>query len=114
MTWKKSNKGGLRPRWEPTYGVEAVLKDAFLGYVGPFDVWFDDEGDGDHSLVVVVGPSKTKIVEGGGHNFDTFRVFGDMLERDDQEDLHIDPYHMCLIYQLCVENNIVREDPNGG
>lgn len=102
----------MLPRWRPSYGVEAALKDAFLGYVGPFDVWFDDEGDGDHSLVVV-GPSKTKIVEEGGHNFDTFRVFGDMLERDDQEDLHIGLDIMCLIYQLCVENNIVREDPNG-
>lgn len=113
MTWKKPSKDGLLPRWKPSYGVEAVLKYAFLSYAGLFDVWFDDEGDGDRPLVSVVGPSKTKIVEGGGNNFDTFFVVENNLVRGSQEDLHIDPYHMCLIYQLCVENNIVREDPNG-
>lgn len=109
--WKKPSKDGLLPRWKPSYGGR-VEADVFLGYAGPFDVWFDGMGDGDHSVVAVVGPSKTKIVEGGGYNFDTFYVVENNLVRDSQEDLHIGLEDMCLIYQRCVENNIVREDPN--
>jgi len=83
----------------------SVERDKFLGYVGPFDVWFDRRGDGDYPLISIVGPAETKVKE-GGHNFDTFFVVEDTLERDPNEDLHIGLEDMCLIYQLCVENEI--------
>jgi hypothetical protein len=113
MRWDRPNDAGLRPRWKPSYWNSGSEEDSFLGHAGPFDVWLDERAIHEGLLIAVVGPDSTKTAE-GGHNFDTFRVFGGLLNRDDQEDLHIDPYHMCLIYQLCVENNIfVREDPNG-
>lgn len=112
MRWDRPNSAGLKPRWRPTYGVSTARKDTFLGYAGPFDVWFDTTEPGTDAILVI-GPSSARIRD-SGHNFDTFRVFGDLLERDDAQDLHIGLDDMCLIYQLCTENNIfVREDPNG-
>lgn len=111
--WGKPNKAGLHPRWAPSYGVPATENDEFLGYAGPFDVWFDNNLSSFHDgpVIVVVCDESTK---GGTYNFDTFRVLGENLEPVEPQDLNIDPYHMCLIYQLCVDNNIfVREDPNG-
>lgn len=111
---KKANKDGLQYRWSPTYGREAMQHDEFLGYAGRFDVWYSPLGD--HYTVpglTIVGPDSTKI-KYGGHNFDTYEFDTGGLVLDGAQDLNIDPYHMCLIYQLCEENNLfVREDPNG-
>lgn len=114
MIWDRPNSAGHKPRWRPTYGVAAVIKDTFLGYAGPLDVWLDPN-DPDVVTIVAVGPNSSRVGGGGrGHNFDAFRVEGGMLVRDEIEDLHIGLDDMCLIYQLCVENNIfVRENPNG-
>jgi hypothetical protein len=112
MMWDRPNSAGHKPRWRPTYGVDAARKDAFLGYAGPFDVWLDTT-EPSEPVILVIGPGSARVRD-NGHNFDAFRVEGDMLMRDEMEDLHIGLDDMCLIYQLCMENNVfVREDPNG-
>ena len=112
MRWDRPNSAGLKPRWRPTYGVSTARKDAFLGYAGPFDVWFDTT-EPDTDAILVIGPSSARLRD-GGHNFDAFRVEGGTLVRDEIQDLHIGLDIMCLIYQLCEENGVfVREDTNG-
>lgn len=68
-------------------------------------MWLDQRGDGEYPIIALVGPDEAKITE-GGHNFDTFFVVEDTLERCDVQDLHIGLEDMCLIYQMCMENEI--------
>lgn len=111
---RKANKEGLQYRWRPTYGRSAIEQDDFLGYAGPFDVWYGPQGVQYQAPgITIVGPDSTKINR-GGHNFDAYELDTGGLVIDGVQDLNIDPYHMCLIYQLCEENNVfVREDTNG-
>lgn len=110
---KKKNKQGLKNRWEPSYHPYDGDEDEFLGYAGELDVWLDCTTE-KRPLIAVVGPDSRKINEGSMHNFDTFRVEdGNLNAGGGASDLHIDVHDMCLIYALCVENDVFnRENPN--
>lgn len=110
---KKKNKKGLKPRWEPSYSAYDGDEDEFLGYAGELDVWLNMT-TGKGPVIAVVGPDSRKINAHSMHNFDTFNVEdGNLTTREDMNDLHIDVHDMCLIYAVCVENDVFnREHPN--
>lgn len=109
--WQKPSRDGLLPRWEPSYGPAALEGDIFLGYAGPFDIWFDPDGNDGEPALLVVGPDSAKI-DNAPYNYDTFYLMGGQLERDGTEDLHIDLHSLCLIYQLCEEHELFKENAN--
>jgi len=49
-----------------------------------------------------------------GYNFESFRKRDEQLVLADEfaQDLHITPYHMCLLYALCIEHGIIKGEPD--
>ncbi len=104
------NIRGEGPRYEPTYGE--TENDTFLGYANELDVWYDPE----EPFVCVVGPDHKLLrldsdqKEVSGHNFDAFHIEDNLLVlfETQKQDLHIDVHDMSLIYQLCVEHQLLE------
>jgi hypothetical protein len=104
------NIRGEGPRYEPTYGD--ISGDTFLGYANELDVWYDPEGP----FVCVVGPDHKLLgldsdqKEVSGYNFDLFKIEDGLLVlfETQNQDLHIDVHDMSLIYQLCVEHQLLE------
>jgi hypothetical protein len=95
----------MEPRWKPSYTVGS--KDKFLGYANDLDVWLESGG------LVVVGPTERKVNEDNDMNYDSFNVVGNRLVMQGcPVDLHIDVHDMCLIYALCTEHGIFKENEN--
>lgn len=100
------NKRGEVPRYIPTYGK--TEDDTFLGYADEIDVWYDPNA----IMVSVVGPKHKLLDRNSPHNFDVFEVVDSNLcgLNADPQDLHIDVHDMCLIYALCVEHGVFKEE----
>lgn len=101
------------PRYHPSYtapnGDVMEYDDTFWGYANDLDVWWDD----DRELVVVVGPYEKKIYKKGDTNFDAFEVVdGVLIMEEGPKDIHIDVHDMCLIYAICVEHGLLKENTN--
>jgi len=96
----------MQPRWEPSNGGPHMR---FLGYANDLDVWSRD----DPKLIIVVGPEEKRIGVGEDFNFDEFAVAdGVLVLLAERVDLHIDVHDMCLIYALCVEHGLFKENEN--
>ena len=79
----------------------------FLSRLGELDVWewkYTDEG----TYIYVVGPKHRKVRPDSLHYHDRFLVTDNGLENDEDQDVHIELYEMCLIYQLCQEHGILK------
>ena len=90
----------------PRYN-SVLISVGFLSRLGELDVWmreYDDE-----TYVYVVGPEDRKIQPDRAFNHDRFLVTDNGLENDEDQDLHIELYEMCLLYQLCQEHGILKE-----
>lgn len=80
----------------------------FLSRLGELDVWiakYADEG----MYVYVVGPEHRRVRPYSQFNHDRFFVVNNGLENIEDQDLHIELYEMCLLYQLCQEHGILKE-----
>ena len=89
----------------PRYN-SVLISVGFLSRLGELDVWmreYDDE-----TYVYVVGPEHRRVRLGSGFNHDRFLVTDNGLENDEDQDLHIELYEMCLLYQLCQEHGILK------
>ena len=78
----------------------------FLSRLGELDVWmreYDDE-----TYVYVVGPKHRKVRPTSPFNHDRFLVTDNGLENKEDQDVHIELYEMCLLYQLCQEHGILE------
>ena len=101
----------MKPRWKPSYtdpdGEIVDYEDTFWGYANDLDVWWDDG----RKIVIVSGSNEKKIREDGDINFDAFDIVDGTLKRQDGPvDLHINVHDMCLIYALCVEHGVFKEE----
>lgn len=79
----------------------------FLSRLGELDVWIRTYDDGE-TYVYVVGPEHRRVRPHSGFNHDRFLVTDNGLENDEDQDLHIELYEMCLLYQLCQEHGILK------
>ena len=96
----------MGPRYEHT-----LRRVEFLSRLGELDVWvakyvYNDVND---VYVYVVGPEHRKVRPDSGFNHDAFSVEENGLGNDGPQDLHIELYEMCLLYQLCREHGILKE-----
>ncbi len=80
----------------------------FLSRLGELDVWTTKYSDGE-MYVCVVGPAHRKVRSDSPFCHDRFFVTDNGLENDEDQDLHIELYEMCLLYQLCQEHGILKE-----
>lgn len=90
---------------EPRYN-NVLISVEFLSRLGELDVWmreYDDE-----TYVYVVGPTHREVRPDSQFNHDRFLVTDNGLENDEDQDLHIELYEMCLLYQLCQEHGILK------
>lgn len=99
------DKSETEPRYEH---VLITWTPSFLSRLGELDVWMR-EYDDDKTYVYVVGPEHRRVRPGSGFNHDRFLVTDNGLENDEDQDLHIELYEMCLLYQLCQERGILKE-----
>ena len=102
-TGDKSDTG---PR--PYLGEKTFHNARFLSRLGELDVWvaeYTDEG----TYICVVGPKHRKVRPDSPFDHDRFFVTDNGLENDEDQDLHIELYEMCLLYQLCQERGILKE-----
>jgi hypothetical protein len=103
------NRPRYRPRYRPTYSPEGGRTDKFLGYANDLDVWNDPKS----FEIFIVGPESRLIRPDSRCNFDALDVEdGNLVGRTTQNDLHIDVHDMCLIYALCVEHGVFKENTN--
>jgi hypothetical protein len=101
--------GKDKPRWEPSSGMTADSVTIFLGYANDLDVWSLDGTD----RIVVVGPESRLIHPNSRCNFDALDIVdGNLVDKIIPNDLHIDVHDMCLIYALCVEHGLFKENTN--
>jgi hypothetical protein len=102
--------GKDKPRWKPSSGMTADSVTIFMGYANDLDVWLLDDKD----RIIVVGPDEKRIyLDDEDFNFDAFDAVDDNLVMlDERVDLHIDVHDMCLIYALCVEHGLLKENTN--
>jgi len=102
--------GKNEPRWIPTYAPQGNAVDVFLGYANELDVWWGGDAVGE---VYIIGPTSKQIRPTNYCNFDALDVVdGNLIPRMGSEDLHIDVLDMCLIYALCVEHGVFKENTN--
>jgi hypothetical protein len=98
-----------KPRWKPTFAPRSEHRsvDVFLGYANDLDIWCDPTA----FEVYIVGPESKLIRLESRCNFDVLKVVDDNLTpRAGSQDLHIDVHDMCLIYALCVEKGVIKND----
>ena len=98
----------MEPRWEPGYPVKNYPHDTFVGYIEEFDLYIDFDEHSEFPITLVAEVNGER-----GHNFDGFRLNGNEIEPATQPDLHITPYHMCLIYAAAIEHGLIKEQDNG-
>lgn len=92
----------LTPRYKPSWTCSDSDREEFLGYVGDFDIYYEDHGY-DTNIVYVVGPPERQMRSGSPHNFDPYQIDGDTLRLHDEiggQDLHLDLHDMCLLHQM--------------
>jgi hypothetical protein len=102
----------LTPRHTPSWTPSSSGREEFLGYVGDFDIYYEDHDDDTH-IVYVVGPPERQIRSGSPHNFDPYQIDGDTLRLHDEiggQDLHLDLHDMCQLYQLAVEHGYITNE----
>jgi len=102
--------GKDKPRWRATSDVTDDATAIFLGYANDLDVWLREEKD----RIIVVGPEEKRIYpDDEDFNYDAFDAVDDNLVMSEERvDLHIDVHDMCLIYALCVEHGLFKENEN--
>jgi hypothetical protein len=88
-------------------------KGNLLGYVEEFDVYIQEhtpEYDGDSApMLTLVGPP----IVYPRTNYDCFAVMNGGIRPMPSVDLNITPYHMCLLYALCIEHGLIKEQEDG-
>jgi hypothetical protein len=93
----------MKPRHDPCYDQTDYPNEKFVGYIEEFDMYIDaDQVDG---KITLVGDRLPDHV----NNFDCFEVNGNELVHVTPIDLHVTPYHMCLIYAKAVEHGLIKE-----
>ena len=95
----------MKPRWLST---NAPSEERFFGYVGEFDLYFGSDKEEDVFLTLIAeaeGPS--------GLDFDIYAIENGALRPMARVDLHLTPYHMCLLYAAAVEHGVIKEQENG-
>ena len=96
----------MKPRHEPNYDIDAFPDEFFAGYIEEFDLYISKDAESE-TPVTLVGDVKGV----SGHNYDCFNIEnGRLVDYDfDPRDLHITPYHMCLLYAACIEHGLIEE-----
>lgn len=90
-------------RWRPMSGSR-LMRDAdeqltFIAQMGEYDVCWD-RINGTYTVIKERPPGAVQPSEAGHYNFTDFEVLSDgNLNRID-DDLILDPYHMCMLYQI--------------
>lgn len=75
-----------------------LLRMRMLGHIGDYDVWYDPN-DG---VYTVAGPAtRAEVLNSLNYTDYGYLPTGDIAPRD--ADVVLDPYHMCLLYQLVAE-----------
>ena len=98
------------PRWKSTNNLAVDNYTRFLGYANDLDVWLIHVKD----RIIVVGPEEKRVkkdVDLDDYNYDAFDIEdGVLVMLDERVDLNIDVHDMCLIYALCVEHGVFKEE----
>lgn len=97
----ETGKSVMGPRY-----THRLISVEFLSRLGELDVWIAEYAD--ETYVYVVGPEHRKVQPDSRFNHDRFLVTDNGLENDEDQDLHIELYEMCLLYQLCQEHGILK------
>ena len=100
----------MKPRYTPNYNRANYPHEFFAGYIEEFDLYLSKENDSENP-VTLVGEEYVKY----GHNYDCFALDnGQIISSDgyEQMDLHVTPYHMCLLYAACIEQGLIEEQGN--
>ena len=98
----------MEPRHDPSYDQTDYPNEKFVGYIEEFDMYIDaDQVEG---KITLVGDRLPDHV----NNFDLFGINGNELEPVRPIDLHITPYHMCLIYAKAIEHGLIKGERNDG
>ena len=91
----------MEPRWEPSHSPDATAR--FIGYADEFDLYSATRDSG-HKVIIIVASSDLYPKT----NFDAFEGKQDSLVPLMPRDLHLTPYHMCLIYAAAVEHGLIK------
>lgn len=99
----------LKRRYKPSWGDEPDNTETLLGYVGPLDIYYENnyENNGQH-WCIVIGPKDRKLRGEKAHNFDVYVIKDRRLlephgSMNPQTDIHIYLHEMCEITQLLID-----------
>ena len=93
----------MRPRWTRSHPESP--RDRFIGYAEEFDLYIATRENG-QELIWVVASKDTYPKT----NFDAFEAKRGALHSLRPVDLHVTPYHMCLIYAAAIEHGLLKQE----
>ena len=93
----------MEPRWKPSYSPDGTER--FIDYADEFDLYVANRDSG-HKVILIVASSDSCL----NTNFDAFEGKQDRLVPLTPRDLHITPYHMCLIYAAAIEHGLIKQE----
>lgn len=91
----------MEPRWRPSYSPDGT--ELFIGYADEFDLYVANRDSGRRGIIIVASSDLYPKT-----NFDAFEGQQDSLVPLMPRDLHLTPYHMCLIYAAAVEHGLIK------
>ena len=87
------------------YRREFTGAEQFVGNINELIIWTARYPQ----RVYVFAPNHRKINSNSRYRHDVFAVEHNQLVLSATQDLHIELYEMCLLYQLCQEHGILKE-----
>ena len=91
----------MEPRWTRSYPPD--IGNNFIGYADEFDLYVTTRDNGQKVIVVVASEDTYPMT-----NFDAFEAKHGALHPLMPVDLHVTPYHMCLIYAAAIEHGLLK------
>jgi hypothetical protein len=93
----------MEPRWKPSYSPDGA--ELFIGYADEFDLYVSNRDSGRRGIIIVASSDLYPKT-----NFDAFEGKHDVLVPLMPRDLHLTPYHMCLIYAAAIEHGLIKQE----
>jgi hypothetical protein len=92
-----------KPRYPPGWSEDCEHRMTFLCIMGEYDLWWDSD-QSTYSVVCDHPPDSVNE-----YNYTDYTMGADGNIHPDDNDVVLDPYHMCLLYQYEAEHEMFKK-----
>lgn len=94
----------MEPRYDPDWGNPEEA-DEFVGHIGELDVWANVTRYTE-KWIYVIGPPKRHLRR--RPNFNGYRIDGNLLVIDGEDDINVTPYELGRLYEIAMEKGLIQ------